>query len=417
MAKQYLLLLLACLALGTLAAQPANVLADILKAQKASFGAWAQNPAAYEIQVIYTQIDRDAHNRPSFTEHRLWVDTTRYFYPASTVKMPAALLALEKLQQLGIRGLDSHTPLRIGAATPPQTPVVTDPTAANLLPSVAHYLRKVFLVSDNDAFNRLYEFLGQRYFNEALYHKGYTRTRLTHRLSAPGYGPEANQYTNPVTFYRFDTLCYYQGEVHSRYEAPFALHGERKGVAYLDHNDELVQAPFDFSFRNFISLPNLHHILRAVIFPEAVPPQQRFHLSEDDYQQLYRAMYQYPSESDYPAYEQPDNYVKFWMYGDQLGDSVRIPPHIRILNKVGVAYGYLTDVAYIIDLERKVEFLLSATIHVNANQTYNDGIYEYDEVGMPFFGELGRAIYEHELKRPRQHLPDLSRYEAWKTPK
>ena len=73
-------------------------------------------------------------------------------------------MALEKLNQLNIRNLDHNTPMKNGAVTPPQTPVVVDTSAANFLPSVGHYIRKIFLTSDNDAYNRLYEFLGQEIF-------------------------------------------------------------------------------------------------------------------------------------------------------------------------------------------------------------------------------------------------------------
>ena len=36
------------------------------------------------------------------------------------------------------------------------------------MPSLGHYIRKVFLVSDNDAHNRLYEFVGQGELKERL---------------------------------------------------------------------------------------------------------------------------------------------------------------------------------------------------------------------------------------------------------
>jgi hypothetical protein len=85
-----------------------------------------------------------------------------------------------------------------------------------------------------------------------------------------------------------------------------------------------------------------------------------------------------------------------------------MPKNIRILNKVGWAYGFLTDAAYIVDLDAGVEFFLVGTIHTNANQTYNDGVYEYEEKALPFFGELGNAVYQHELRRRRKNVPDLS---------
>ncbi len=385
-----------------------SVLQELISKNKNQFGSWVEQPEQYEVQIIYTQIDRDADNQPAFTSHTFGMAPNRYFYPASTVKMPTAFMALEKLNQLNIQGLDKWTPMKTGAVTPPQTPAITDPTAANLLPSIAHYIRKIFLVSDNDAYNRLYEFLGQRYLNQGLLSKGYTDLRLLHRLSLPGFDVEANRHTNPVSFYHFDTLHYYQGEVYSLAPQQLKLQEEIRGVGYMNNDGDIVPEPFDFSQKNYVSLQDLHNILQAVLFPEAVPENRRFDLTENDYQFLYQCMSEFPRESEFPKYDEPDNYVKFWMYGDSTHSD--IPDHIRIFNKVGWAYGYLTDVAYIIDLERNIEFMLAGVIHVNANKTYNDGVYEYEEIGLPFFTQLGKVIYDYEIARKRKHQPDLSKF-------
>ena len=73
-----------------------------------------------------------------------------------------------------------------------------------------------------------------------------------------------------------------------------------------------------------------------------------------------------------------------------------------------MAYGTLTDNAYIVDFENDIEFLLSATIHVNENGVFNDDVYEYDKIGLPFLANLGREIYRFERARSRKHVPDLS---------
>jgi hypothetical protein len=57
----------------------------------------------------------------------------------------------------------------------------------------------------------------------------------------------------------------------------------------------------------------------------------------------------------------------------------------------------LTDNAYIVDEKNDIEFFLSATVHVNENQIYNDDSYEYDEIGLPFIAKLGKIIYNYEL--------------------
>ena len=85
-------------------------------------------------------------------------------------------------------------------------------------------------------------------------------------------------------------------------------------------------------------------------------------------------------------------------------------PNIRIFNKVGDAYGFLTDVAYIVDFEKKIEFMLSARIYCNADGILNDDAYDYETTGFPFMKQLGKMIYEYELARPRTVKPDLSAF-------
>lgn len=387
-----------------------NILQQILKQHPADFDTILHQPEKYQVQIVYTQIDRDARNRPSFKTFTHGVDTNLYFYPASTVKMPAAFLALEKLNELSILGLDKYATMITGSARFPQSPVVEDSTSVNFTPSVAHYIKKIFLVSDNDAFNRLYEFLGQAHFNKQLYAKGYRSTRVIHRLSVSGFDAEANRYTNPVSFNGENKLLFHQGEVYSKWAANLSLKNQIRGKGYQNNEGNIVNEPFDFRGRNFISILDLHNMLKAVILPEGVPPGERFHLTEADYQFLWTCMSQLPGESQYPGYPAPDywdSYVKFLLFGDT---KEPMPDHIRIFNKVGVAYGFLTDVAYVIDFENNVEFLLSATIHVNENQIYNDGNYEYDMTGFPFLAKLGRAVHAFEKTRARKFKPDLSKY-------
>src|SRR5688572_25145351 len=70
-----------------------------------------QNKDSFRIQIIYTQINRDKNNRPTFQNYYFNVDSSLYFNPASTVKLPLALLALEKLNTLNIKGVNKYTTL------------------------------------------------------------------------------------------------------------------------------------------------------------------------------------------------------------------------------------------------------------------------------------------------------------------
>jgi len=380
----------------------------LLVSQPERFGKVVQDPEKYRVQIMYTQINRDANNQPNFKTLIYNVNPGEYFYPASTVKLPVTVLALEKLRRLNRQGLDRDTTMLTGSDAGFQTEAKTDETSETGLPSVGQYIRKILLVSDNDAFNRLYEFVGQREINERLWNMGYFDTRIIHRLES-SLSEDENRWTNPVQFINGDEIVYEQDAIYS--DVSFrGRQPEKLGLAEIVDGERQEQ-PKDFSGKNAYSLLDQHEFIRNLMFPGSGKPRKRLHISEEDYRFLYKYMSMYPGESGIEAYkdtgEYPPGYVKFLMFG---GDAKSIPSHIRIFNKVGDAYGFLTDAAYIIDFKNNIEFILSATIYTNENQTFNDDTYEYEEIALPFLKNLGQAIYEVELERKREHEPDLSRF-------
>jgi hypothetical protein len=408
--QRHLFIIICLFALALKIEAQDKFLTKLLKKHESKFENVLKDPSKYRIQILYTQIDRNKENVPHFKTYSYRLNEKEYFYPASTVKMPTAFAALEKLSSLQIAALTRNTPMLHGTGHPLQTAVTSDSTSSNGLPSLAHYIKKIFMVSDNDAHNRLYEFVGQKSLNEELWKKGLKNTRLIHRLSVLGFDQEANRHTNPVSFYKEDTLLYYQGPVYSRIERNFNLEGEKMGRGYLSRG-QVVEQPFDFTERNFISISNLNDCLKSVLFPQYVPENQRFDFTEEDYRFLYQVMSELPRESNFPDYSSlPDNYVKFFIFGDN--DTARIPSNIRIFNKVGTAYGFLTDVAYVVDFEHQIEFMLGATIYVNEDGIFNDDKYEYKTIGFPFLANLGRVIYDYEKERKRKYKPNLSRFKV-----
>jgi hypothetical protein len=172
----------------------------------------------------------------------------------------------------------------------------------------------------------------------------------------------------------------------------------------------LVNRPKDFAEKNALPLQALHDVLKAVLFPESVPPMERFDLTANDYRFVYRNLSRYPRESGIEAYEDEEEYPQAFVKYLMFDRDDTIPGNIRIFNKIGFAYGFLTDAAYIVDYREGIEFILVATVYANANDTFNDGIYEYETIGHPFLRDLGQAIYEVEARREKANRPDLSRF-------
>jgi hypothetical protein len=362
------------------------------------------DPNQYRCQVIYTQIDRDAKGSPRFTHHRFNVDSNLYFNPASMVKMPLAFLSLEKLNEMKIAGVNKYTSMAFDSSHEKQVAMRTDSSAKNFKPSIAQFIRRAMLISENDPYNRMYQFVGQEAANRKLIEKGYSSSRITRQFM--GYTEDQNRHTNGIRF--FDAagkLVYHQQPAYNRdsirFPSPIMI-----GEKHINRNDELVNGPFDFTRHNNISLDDMRQMLQAMIYPSSVPKHQRFNITEADRLFMLQYMSQYPSETPYPNYDSTifyDSYVKFFFQ-----DSThKIPPHIRVFNKVGWAYGFLTDVSYVIDTKNNIDYMLSATVYVNSDGVINDSKYDEESMGFPFFRSLGKAVYEYELKRPRKHQPAL----------
>ena len=396
-------LLFLLISMSTFAQKPTNILEQLLLAHPEKFKKLTDYPEKYRLQILYTQIDRDANNKPSLTTYSYRADTNEYFYPASTVKLAASVLALEKLNTLKIK---KETTFQTLKNRPSQLEIKTDSTAASGLPSIAHYIKKILLVSDNEAYNRLYEFLGQRPFNESMAKKGFHGVRLTHRLQTPLPRLE-NQYTNPIQLIDASgKLLYQQPEAFN--DRPYAANNPiLLGKGTMNDAGVVEDRPLDFSLKNSYPLQAQHLFLLRLMLPEAFPKKNQFNLSKEDYQFLYRYMSMYPTESKEPKYtDEHASYCKFLYYGSEK--NAVLNPSIRIFNKVGDAYGFLLDNAYVVDFDKKVEFIVTAVLLCNEDEIFNDEKYDYDSIGFPFYKNLGEVIYEYELNRPKKHLPDLS---------
>jgi len=385
-----------------------KVLKDVFADEKDSlFQSVIQHPEIYRFQIIYTQIDRDKNNKPSFTNYYYNYDSLQYFNPASTVKLPLAFLSLEKLTQLKQKGVNMFTPMQYDSGYSRQTILYKDSTSENGLPSIAQFIRKAFLVSDNDAYNRMYEFVGQQTINRRMHEMGFSDFRITRRFMRMT--ADENRHTNPIRFIKPDGSSIYQQPMAFNTDSFDFSHINKMGKAYMNAQDSLINEPIDFTTANNVTVYHLQQVLQAVLFPNSVSVNRRFDLKKADYDFLYRYLSQYPSETDYPKYDTGlyyDSYVKFFF----KNGSHNIPNYIRVFNKVGWAYGCLTDVSYVADFKNKIEFMLTAIIYVNSDAVMNDNKYDYDNIGYPFLYRLGQCIYNYDLNRNRKYKPDLSKF-------
>lgn len=368
-------LVFVCLIFSCKKEEPKNPLLEALKSENRKISVVADSIEQHEVQIRYTKIDR-RNDSIIFTDYDFQVEKNNYFYPASTVKFPAAVATLEKLNELD--SLNRYSNFYVEG----------DSIKSNF----ARSIEEIFAVSDNDANNRLIEFLGFDDLNNRIRLKGLQPFRIAHRLSTIN-ADEVT--TKPLVIYLNDSTTTTSESITSKIPEQLKFNRVKKGDGFYA-GDSLYEEPFDFGLKNYYPINSQHELLKRIIFPNQFPEEERFKLNKNQHEFLLHAMHTLPKNTGYNQAEYYDSYGKFFMYGDT---KEPIPDYIKIYNKVGYAYGTLTDCAYIKDTKNNIDFLVTATILVNSDGVFNDDNYEYDDIGIPFLAQLGRELYDYELGR------------------
>ena len=395
---------------GPVSADPLGAMHAVLAATTGTvFDALWSDPR-FELQLIYTRVDRleplamglgqtlrqaagASPAAPQLTHFRRGVEAQRWFAPASLVKLPVAALALERIAESAPQGVTRESPFAL------DTTLRCMQAAAAETESVARAIRRMFVVSENQAFNRLYEMLGQNRIHQRFAALGLPHSRVINRIAPCS--PGENRVTGAITFLDSGRRVLARIEGETAQQARRFPHGRAlKGRAWVE-GGKILPGPRDFSERNFIPLDEAHRMLIALVMPEALPPAQRFALDADAHVFLRQCMGMLPAECTDPLYRAgdfPETFSKYLIGGAGLA---ALPPGVRSFNKVGRSFGYLSDCAYLVDAVRGAEFFLSASVYVNRDDVLNDGRYEYQETGWPFLAALGRAALDVDAARAR----------------
>ena len=269
------------------------------------------NVDVFRLQIIYTQITRDSNGKPTFKNYTYKLDSTNYFYCASLVKLPCSILALEKVNVLKI---DKDAYMFTDSSNACQHSVKRDVTSLSGYPSVAQYIKRMFLISDNFSFGRIYEFLGVDYLHNRLASLGYENMRIVHRFDG-GCKETEHTTTNPISF--FDTnfkLIYLQKPQISlkQYNHPLGI--VKVGKAHMNAQNKKINEPKDFTQMNYISLQNIHSMLQRLVFNDFYPAENQYCITKDDQQFLLNYLTLYPRESTNPTYASSQYYDSYKKY-------------------------------------------------------------------------------------------------------
>ena len=342
----------------------------------------------YELQIAFTEISRNKDGEPIFKDFEFQVDENKYFYPASTTKLPIVVLTLDKINKLRSSGINItlKSKILISSNHSEKNEIQID-----TITSFQNLIADVFLVSDNYSSNILIDFIGYNYFNTKMSQAGFKNTYLNHKF-------------NPDPYVNIDWLIKTVDKqlISSNQDqiivtANQNISGLKKGENKFQ-DGRIVSGSLDFSQKNRHSIRDMHNLLKRIIFPSKLDNENVFNLNVEDYDFLRYWMSRYTYEDLGDKFRNDkkyfDSYNKFFIHGS---DTVVNKRNTRVYNKLGQAYGTSVDNAYIRNYQDDIEFFLTATIYTNKNKTINDNVYEYDQIAIPFLSKLSQTLYSQQI--------------------
>ena len=368
---------------------PPRDLAALLRAEPACV-AVLDRMKEHRLQILLGEPVIDGKNTIQLRRSQLG-DPAQYFYPASSIKLCGAIALLLTLNEhnrahgtaLGLASKIAIEPRFAGDAR-------IDADASNVVDgslTVEHLLRKLFLVSDNAAYNHCYEVCGQDGINRAMWDAGFQSVRLWHRLSESR-TPAENAVTRAV---RIDDVVFAARDAAAKLQNDGWTELD-VGTGYLAGSKKVEQS-MSFAQKNAIRLRDLQDVLVEVLFPEVVTGNRGFPgLTTAQRAFVAQTLGELPRESRNPRYDPekvPDHHCKFVLRGVR---DVVPAVHLRIHDKIGRAYGFSVENAWIEDTRTGRGCFLAIALYTNPDGVLNDDDYAYETIADPFLDGAGRAI-------------------------
>ena len=339
----------------------------------------------YEIQILLTKIDQ-YNSKVDFQEYKYQLDDNKYFYPASTIKLPIVVLTLKKINELRSKGSEITLKSKIILNFKDD---YSELVIRDSITSFQNLIADVFLVSDNSASNILIDFIGYNYFNDEMKNADFNKTYLNHKFNPDPYVNSTWQISDLD-----NNIISSLNDNQKIIKADDKTNGLEKGDRRY-FKGEILDESLNFSEKNRSSVTDMHNIIKYIFYPEIFDKTNTFNLNVEDYDFLRYWMSRFTYEDIGEKFIGDENffetYNKFFIHGDEQSVSNE---QIRVYNKIGQAYGTSIDNGLIKNYQDNVEFILTATIYTNKNKVINDNLYEYDDIAIPFLAKLSRGIYQ-----------------------
>jgi hypothetical protein len=372
-----------------------------------------QSPDKYRFKIIFTEVKR-SKTKIALETVSYRGDQKEYLYPASIVKLPTALMTLEEFNEI-----QKKTPTVLMNSTIKFIQKKGCLTTANqikignrMYPTNLDVLIKMMLaVSDNDAYNRLFDFVGQQKLNSRMFELGYNKAKIIRKFVL-NCGFEQNRYSDSLVIYgKRNERLFTRGVLYNT--DPIDVDTSNTlGKQYEGFNKQLINKPFDFSKQNNIELMDIHKTLSGIVFPNSTS-NHKYNITSDQRKYLLQNLGRYPDEYGlaYNTLEYFPTYKKYLFYGrdpkiNYMNDSLN---RFRSMNIVGVSFGSVIDCAYLIDFQTGKEFIVTVGIYANEDEVINDGKYDYDTIAYPIMKEIGR-LFMNQLPENKEAIPYLQSF-------
>jgi hypothetical protein len=351
-----------------------------------------RNRDKYRLQFIVTDIKRDQDGQEEFTTYDF--TTGEYFYPASMVKLPTAVAMFEILDSLQLSResyVKMNRDFNCGGSS------FVDLTLKRNIP-ISLAIEDMLSISDNAYYSLFFNVVTPKLLNFKLSERQLKNTNIYGGFT----GCPRGKWLETHSFSIFSPegrlqISYPKSALDSSefmYRLPYTT--QKLIGKYQIENGRKVEKPYDFN--SFLDYPllDIHKTVFRLVFPQKVSVNERFQLTFDSRKYLLKCMGNFPREmknSSYHNKEQyPDNYYKYTIIGNkpELASSGRY----RIFSKIGIAYGFVTESAYVVDFENQKDFLVSVSIYVNDDDVVNDNVYEYSKIARPFIANFTRLIQD-----------------------
>lgn len=373
-----------------------QIMQSVIDSLTVKFPDVIKTPEKYKFKMIFTEIKR-SRTKVALETVSFRVDQKEYLYPASIVKLPTALMSLEEFNLIKqkVPKVDLNSTIKF-VQTKGCLPTTNQIKIGNrMYPTSLDVLIKMVLgVSDNDAYNRLYDFCGQQKLNNRLKEMGFREGKIIRKFVLNCNLNQNRISDSLVILGKKGEKLFHRNTLENK-DSIIIDTSYKLGLQYEGFNKQVINKPFDFSKQNNLDLLDIHKVLSGLVFPKS-NSNHRFNISEEQRKYILQNLGRYPDEYGlaYNSLEYFPTYKKYLFFGrdpklNYMNDSLN---RFRSMNIVGVSFGCVIDCAYIVDFQTGKEFILTVGMYVNEDEVINDAKYDYDRIAYPFMKEAGRLF-------------------------